>query len=133
MFTLQQIKAAHAKVKTGADFPRYIQEIKQLGLIKYVFNVKDGSIIYYGTGDHRVEAGALYEPMSINLIASPEKLRRTISIHQQGQTDFPTFCEQAAECGVEKWQIDTQKMLCTYLDKEGNSMVSEPIPEEDYA
>ncbi len=31
MFTAQQM-AAHAKVKTGADFPAYVQEIKQLGL-----------------------------------------------------------------------------------------------------
>ena len=43
MFTVQQMKAAHAKVKTGADFPGYVKEIKQLGLIHYDFMVKDGS------------------------------------------------------------------------------------------
>lgn len=26
MFTVEQIKTAHAKVKSGADFPYYIQE-----------------------------------------------------------------------------------------------------------
>lgn len=30
MFTVEQIKAAHAKVKSGADFPGYITEIKSL-------------------------------------------------------------------------------------------------------
>ena len=33
MFTVEQIKAAHSKVKSGADFPAYIQEIKALGLL----------------------------------------------------------------------------------------------------
>lgn len=28
MFTVEQIKAAHSKVKTGADFPAYIKEIR---------------------------------------------------------------------------------------------------------
>jgi len=28
MFTVEQIKAAHSKVKSGADFPSYIKEIK---------------------------------------------------------------------------------------------------------
>lgn len=27
MFTLDQIKAAHNKVKSGADFPAYIQDL----------------------------------------------------------------------------------------------------------
>lgn len=32
MFTVEQIETAHDKVKTGADFPNYIQEIKQMGV-----------------------------------------------------------------------------------------------------
>jgi hypothetical protein len=29
MFTVEQIKSVRSKVKSGADFPRYIQEIKK--------------------------------------------------------------------------------------------------------
>lgn len=32
MFTVEQIKAAHSKVKSGADFPKYIRDIKQLSV-----------------------------------------------------------------------------------------------------
>ncbi|QRQ64017.1 DUF1398 family protein [Sphingobacterium multivorum] len=42
-------------------------------------------------------APAVYEPKPINPDASPEKLRYIIAIHQKGQTDFSTFCEQAAK------------------------------------
>lgn len=132
MFTLHQLKAAHAKVKTGADFPRYIQDIKDLGLLTYEFMVKDGSIVYYGAQGHRVTADAIYKPLTIHLEARPAALQHAISIHQQGQTNFLTFCGQAAEAGVEKWVIDTQQMLCSYLDLAGNLMVAEPIPQESY-
>lgn len=132
MFTLQQLKAAHARVRSGADFPRYIQEIKQLGLVTYEFSVADGSIIYYGRNSHQVNAGAIYEPLDINTTASAAALQHTIQIHQQGLTDFITFCEQAAQAGVKKWIIDTDKMLCTYEDLAGNTIVAEPIPDEGH-
>jgi hypothetical protein len=32
MFTLEQIKQAHDKVQTGADFPNYIQDLINLGV-----------------------------------------------------------------------------------------------------
>ena len=35
MFTVEQIKVAHSKVKSGADFPAYIQDIKKLGVTFY--------------------------------------------------------------------------------------------------
>lgn len=132
MFTLQQVKAAHSKVKTGADFPKYIQEIKALGLITYQFMVTNGQTIYYGDNNHEVKSMAIYQPQVIAISSSVIRLRQNIAIHQQGKTDFITFCRQAAEAGVEKWIIDTQKMLCTYYDITGTEMVAEPIPQTDY-
>jgi uncharacterized protein YbcV (DUF1398 family) len=132
MFTLQQIKAAHAKVKSGADFPRYIQEIKALCLKRYVFSVGDGSAIYYGEKECQVVSPAIYIPKTINPESLPDQLRHTIAIHQQGQTDFLTFCTQAAEAGVKQWVIDTERMLCVYQDTDGKEMVAEPIPGAGY-
>ena len=33
MFSLDQIQQAHSKLKSGADFPVYIHEIKLLGVV----------------------------------------------------------------------------------------------------
>lgn len=32
MFTVEQIEEAHGKVASGADFPKYIQKIKNFGV-----------------------------------------------------------------------------------------------------
>lgn len=132
MFTLQEIKAAHAKVKTGADFPRYIQEIKKLGLKTYEFSVADGTTNYYGDDGHHIKADAIYPTQIINLQPNTEALKQIIAIHQQGLTDFPTVCRQVAGAGVHHWIMDTQIMLCTYFDRSGNAMLAEPIPDGDY-
>lgn len=128
MFTLKQLKDAHSKVKTGADFPLYIKEIKALGLISYEFMVSDGSIIYHGEQDFKISSAPIYEMLSINPESSSELIQRSISIHQQGKTDLITFCNEAAEAGVEKWVIDTEHMVCTYYDAKGVTLVAEPIP-----
>jgi uncharacterized protein YbcV (DUF1398 family) len=133
MFTEQQIKEAHGRVKTGADFPTYIQEIKQLGLTRYEYLVNDGATVYYGENGYEVRSAARYAPLLIGPVSSVSALRHTITIHQQGKTDFLTFCMQAANAGVEKWVIDTRKMMCTYYDLKGNEMVAEPIPQGEYA
>lgn len=132
MFTEAQLKAAHARVKTGTDFPKYIQEIKGLGLVRYEYMVIDGRTVYYGADGYKIDSGSMYDNLQISTNPSPADLEYIIKVHQQGQTDFITFCNQAANAGVEKWVIDTQTMLCTYYDLAGNKMVAEPIPQAEY-
>ena len=133
MFTLQQIKAVHATVKTGADFPGYIQGLKRLGLLHYEFMVTDGSAVYFGADGYEVKREAGYAPKAIARPASTEALRQAIAAHQQGLSDFPTICKQAAGAGVEKWKVDLENMTCTYFDADGRIMLVEPIPQAEYA
>lgn len=132
MFTLLQMKAAHAKVKSGADFPAYVREIKQLGLQHYDFLVRNGQTEYHGADGFQVNGDPIYAGKAISTQASPTAVRQIIAEHQQGKTDFLTFCQQVADAGVEKWIVDAQGMLCIYYDLKGNSMVAEPIPEQAY-
>ena len=46
MFTVTQIEEAHSKVKSGADFPKYIQEIKSFGVLGFTTWVKDSHTDY---------------------------------------------------------------------------------------
>ena len=132
MYTVQQMKAAHAKVKSGADFPAYVKEIKELGLIQYDFMVKDGRTVYHGANSFQVSSDPIYPEKTISAAASPAAVKQIISEHQQGKSDFLTFCHLVAEAGVEKWVVDAEAMVCSYYDLSGNSMVAEPIPDSAY-
>jgi len=128
MFTLEQIKAAHAKVKSGADFPSYINELIGLGLMEYTQFVSDGHAIYSGKNNYSVQSEAKYPAFKIADIADSAKLKQDLKIHQQGDTNYMTFCEQAAGAGVEKWLVDMDKMTCTYYDKQDGNILTEAIP-----
>ena len=128
MFTIDQIKTAHSKVKSGADFPGYIQEMKSLGVTAYEHFVSDGHMQYYGANDFKIAADAKWPAVEIAETGSTEKLKQALFVHQQGQTDYPTFCKQSAEAGVEKWMVDMNKMICTYYDKAEKELLVEAIP-----
>lgn len=128
MFTLEQIKAAHAKVKSGADFPAYIQELIGLGLLRYTQYVSDGHTVYIGKNDYTIQSDAKYPALTVANESNAEKLKAELKVHQQGGTNYMTFCEQAAAAGVEIWIVDMVNMTCTYYDKAGSTMLTETIP-----
>ncbi len=128
MFTEKQIKTAHSKVKSGADFPAYIQEIKAMGVTHYEAFVEDGHIDYHGSDNYTVPVPARYEVIAISDITDPETFLAELKAHQQGKTDFLSFIRMCAVCGIEKWSISMNEMTCTYFDKTGNEILTENIP-----
>lgn len=129
MFTIDQIKAAHSKVKSGAEFPSYIKEIKSLGVTHYEAYVADGHIDYHGDQNYTAKVPAKYAPLVIAETSKSEEFEAELVAHQQGKTDFLTFIKMCATLGIEKWAISMEKMTCTYYDKAGHEILVEVIPQ----
>lgn len=129
MFTLEQIQTAHSKVKSGADFPAYIKEIKALGVTHYKSYVLDGHTDFYGEKGHAVTTPAKYAALNIADKPQTEIFKAELLAHQQGKTDYLTFIKMCAETGIEKWEIRMDKMTCTYYEKAGKEVLQENIPQ----
>lgn len=129
MFTVEQIKTAHSKVKSGADFPAYIQDLKKLGVTFYETFVTDGHTDYYGANHFKTSSVAKYDALTIAQVSNIEQFKTDIKAHQQGQTDYPTFCSDCARSGIVKWSVCMDKMTCTYYDLAGNDLLVEVIPQ----
>ena len=129
MFTISQIQAAHSKVKSGADFPAYIKEIKQLGINYYETYVSDGHTNYFGSDDEKATSPAKYTELAIAENTNAEQFKVDLKAHQHGETDYLTFIEKCAVDGVNKWEVCMDKMTCTYFDKAGNEILVEQIPQ----
>jgi len=129
MFTVEQIDKAHEKVKSGADFPKYIQEIKQMGVTEYETWVNDSHTEYFGKNEYQTKSLPKYENLTIADSSNSEKFIQYLKIHQHGGTNYFTFCKQCAETGIEKWFVSLDEMTCTYYDKAGNEILEEQIPQ----
>lgn len=128
MFTLEQIKTAHAKVKSGADFPNYIQDLIGLGVTFYKTFVSDGHTEYFGNQEYRITSDPVYDVFIIASESNRTDFQNDLKAHQQGQTDYRTFCKDCARSGIVKWTVDLQKRTCTYYDLSENEMLIERIP-----
>jgi uncharacterized protein YbcV (DUF1398 family) len=138
MFALSQIQDAHSKVKSGADFPKYIAEIKTFGVAYYETYVSDGHTNYFGEANieetkieerkFKISSNPKFEANEINIICNSEQFKIDLKEHQQGKTDFMTFISNCANFGINKWAVCLDKMTCTYFDKNDNEILVEIIP-----
>lgn len=131
MFTVEQIRTAHAKVRSGADFPAFIQEIEKLGVHRYETFVSDGHTDYFGANDYKASTPAKYTSLEISETSDVAQFKTELKAHQEGKSDYLIFCNIAARMGVEKWVVDLGKMTCTYYDKAKSVMLVEEIPRPD--
>lgn len=128
-FTIEQIKAEHQKVKSGADFPNYIQAIKKLGVSYYIVSVADGGVDYFDQENSSVSTRGKDDGVrSISGIVNLDQFKTRLKLHQQGGTDYLTFYNDCVDNGVEGWKMDLNAMTCTYFDTEGNEILVEKIP-----
>ena len=107
-FTVADIEKAHEKVKSGADFPNYIKEIKSLGVIAFETWVVDSHTNYFGTDNFEKTSDAQYDDLMIVDDVNIEKFTAYLKIHQKGETNYFTFCKHCAETGVEKWKVSLE-------------------------
>ena len=128
MFTIDQIKAAHSKVKSGADFPNYVQDLIRLGVEKYITSVCDGHTVYFGKDNYKMESESRYASKQIASQSNATNFKTGLKEHQQGKTDYAAFCELCAETGVDNWTVEMSEMTCTYYDVTGNTLLVEKIP-----
>jgi uncharacterized protein YbcV (DUF1398 family) len=128
MFTVEQIEQAHEKIKSGADFPKYIRDIKELGVKGFETWVVDGHTEYFGENNFIATSNSKYDELLVSDNSNKEYFIVQLKAHQQGETDYFTFCKDCAETGIERWVVSLDKTTCTYFDKSGNEMLVETIP-----
>lgn len=129
MFTVQQIEQAHSHVQSGADFPEYTRQIKAMGVIAFETWVKDSHTDYLGVEAYTTSSDAMYEDLTIASICDKATFEQQLKAHQQGDTDYETFCKHCAQSGIEKWIVNLDQMTCTYYDTKGSLILEEQIPQ----
>ena len=99
-----------------------------MGVVSYEHSVGNGSNVFFGSKGHKVIVSHPQKILTVSPHPSKDALLQALAVHQKGQTDYPTFCLQAAQAGVEKWVSDLTLMTISYLDSSGKRMLVEKIP-----
>ncbi|WP_299250524.1 DUF1398 family protein [uncultured Cytophaga sp.] len=89
--------------------------------------VKNSHTEYFGESDFRITSEPMYESLSIAETSNADAFKVCLNNHQEGKTDYATFCKDCAEHGIEKWYVCLSIMTCTYYDKAGNTILVEQV------
>lgn len=99
-----------------------------MGMSHYDHFVADGRIRYTGSNGFHIDAPAKWPEQAIATEGDAAQLKTALETHQQGGSDYLTFCQQSAAAGVEKWTTDMQAMRCSYYSLSGAVLLEEVIP-----
>ena len=99
-----------------------------MGVTAFVTWVKNSSTDYLGKDDFHTSSQPMYPDLEIVSTCDKEQFIHYLKIHQQGETDYLTFCKHCAETGIEKWKVSLDAMICTYFDIAGTEVLIEKIP-----
>lgn len=127
MFAIQEIKSAHQKVKSGADFPAYINELQSLGVSFYKTHVEDGRTAYFDKTNASIQSEGGSNRLTIAPLVDIDSFQKQLKAHQNGQTDYPTFLADCAQFGVAYWKVDLSEKTCAYFGLEDQLLIEENI------
>ena len=127
-FKLSAIQQAHQQF-TGVDFPKLFKAFKNMGMTYNIVNIQDGTATYVHQSEDDIVTSSVKSNHPVAPSSNQSIVQDVLTRHQQGQTDFETFCDEMAQAGIYKWHIDIQAGTCTYIDLQEQAIISELIPQ----
>ncbi|HBM8905549.1 TPA: DUF1398 family protein [Staphylococcus aureus] len=127
-FKLSAIQQAHQQF-TGVDFPKLFKAFKDMGMTYNIVNIQDGTATYVHQSEDDIVTSSVKSNHPVAPSSNQSIVQDVLTRHQQGQTDFETFCDEMAQAGIYKWHIDIQAGTCTYIDLQKQAIISELIPQ----
>lgn len=127
-FKLSTIQQAHQQF-TGVDFPKLFKAFKDMGMTYNIVNIQDGTATYVHQSEDDIVTSSVKSNHPVAPSSNQSIVQDVLTRHQQGQTDFETFCDEMAQAGIYKWHIDIQAGTCTYIDLQEQAIISELIPQ----
>ncbi|HEK7179328.1 TPA: DUF1398 family protein [Staphylococcus aureus] len=127
-FKLSAIQQAHQQF-TGVDFPKLFKAFKDMGTTYNIVNIQDGTATYVHQSEDDIVTSSVKSNHPVAPSSNQSIVQDVLTRHQQGQTDFETFCDEMAQAGIYKWHIDIQAGTCTYIDLQEQAIISELIPQ----
>ncbi|HEA6672345.1 TPA: DUF1398 family protein [Staphylococcus aureus] len=127
-FKLSAIQQAHQQF-TGVDFPKLFKAFKDMGMTYNIVNIQDDTATYVHQSEDDIVTSSVKSNHPVAPSSNQSIVQDVLTRHQQGQTDFETFCDEMAQAGIYKWHIDIQAGTCTYIDLQEQAIISELIPQ----
>jgi uncharacterized protein YbcV (DUF1398 family) len=82
--------------------------------------VSDGHSEYLGHDDYSLKSPAVHARLTVADTSNRSAFLEQLDLYSQQKTSYLEMSKGLADCGIQKWTVDTDQMTMTYYDKAGN-------------
>lgn len=127
MFTFDHIDKIHDQLGKSDTLLAYAKALGEIGVLYYDTYVSDGHSEYFGSDGHSVASPVYHETFVVADTSDKRKFNTCMKLVEQGKLNYYDMSKALAECGIEKWTMDTTNLTFTYLDKSGKKLLVENL------
>src|SRR5262249_5206834 len=114
MFTIEQVNGLHARLGSAKTVSEYVQALTALGVGRADTYLADGHSEYFAQGGHNVFKPE-HDVLPVAETGQREAFLPHLRQHEHGQTTYLEMSRGLAQCGIEKWTVDTGRMTINVL------------------
>ncbi|AFJ47199.1 DUF1398 domain-containing protein [Shimwellia blattae] len=115
------------QVRSNADFPSFITELRRNDISYYIYFVATGNVKIVTTSDTYMSVKTHRGLIKINQAACSRLVRIVSRRHFSGKTTYDQYCKELAKAGVFKWVVDVNEQMRHYWSKDNQLLHSEQI------
>lgn len=127
MVTYQQINDIHERLGKVETLAEYANALLEIGIVRYDTFVSDGHSEFFTKDGQSVFSPVYHEAFAVADIVDKADFQKTMKLTEDGMLGYEAMSKALAECGVEKWSMDTQSVTLAYTDKAGTELLVEKL------
>ncbi len=125
--TLAQIDLLHERLGKADSLDEYCRALADLGVTGFDSYVVDGHTVFRTTEGTELASPAHHDVVEIAVAPDHAAVRRALDRAAAGEVGYVEMSTLLGAAGLERWSVDTQRLVMTYVDSLGETVLVEQL------
>ena len=127
MVTLAEIDEVHGRLGNSDSLDAYCRALADLGVTGYDSYVTDGHTVFHTTHGRELVTPAYHEAVEVATEPDHAAVHATLARTEAGELDYGEMSRLLGAAGLERWSVDTRRLVMTYTDVLGEAALVEQL------
>jgi uncharacterized protein YbcV (DUF1398 family) len=127
MVTLAEIDDVHERLGNSDTLDAYCRALADLGVTGYDSYVVDGHTVFRTTDGQELVTPAYHDVVEVATEPDHAAVHATLARTEAGELGYTEMSRLLGAAGLERWSVDTQRLIMTYTDVLGEAVLVEQL------
>lgn len=127
MVTLAEIDAVHDQFGMADTLDAYCRALADLDVTGYDSYVVDGHTVFRTTDGQELVTPAYHDVVEVATEPDHAAVHATLARVEAGELGYAEMSRLLGAAGLERWSVDTRRLVMTYTDVLGEAVLVEQL------